>query len=209
MSRRQACRRMRQRRAHFRNSGDVSEPKNLYSPSIPVNVHRTIFPDTKALGRRPTRDDHSARSARNREGLHSEASGRLAPETGETACRAVVRFWKSPIKCSIFQQRSAPIGSRYVCCLPPRNPAVGEGTIPPQCGGNVAQRQKGTARVRGGQSAPQQGIFKGTVVPLNGLLLPFLPTRKGRAGRGLGKIPPRGGGNVAKRQRGTARVRAA
>ena len=36
--------------------------------------------------------------------------------------------------------------------------------------------------MRGGQSAPQQGIFKGTAVPLNDLLLPFLAFRKGRAG---------------------------
>ena len=40
-----------------------------------------------------------------------------------------------------------------------------------------------------GQSAPQQGIFKGTGVPLNDLLLPFLAFRKGRAGRGLGARP--------------------
>ena len=54
----------------------------------------------------------------------------------------------------------------------------GLGTIPPQCGGNVAKRQKGTARVRGGQSAPQRGIFKGAGAPLNGLLHPFLPEEK-------------------------------
>ena len=70
---------------------------------------------------------------------------------------------------------------------------MGAGTIPPQCGGNVAKRQKGTARVRGGQSAPQQGIFKGTAVPLNDLLLPFLAFRKGRPWgvRGHGPNGPR------------------
>src|SRR5699024_3201416 len=41
--------------------------------------------------------------------------------------------------------------------------------------------------------APQQGIFKGTAVPLNDLLLPFLAFRKGRplGVRGHGPNGPR------------------
>ena len=44
-----------------------------------------------------------------------------------------------------------------------------------------------------GQRAPQQGIFKGTGVPLNDLLLPFLAFRKGRplGVRGHGPYGPR------------------
>ena len=56
---------------------------------------------------------------------------------------------------------------------------------------------------------PHRGIFKGDNVPLKWSFSIFSSIRKDGAGRGLGKIPPRGGGNVAKRQRGTARVRAA
>ena len=149
------------------------------------------FPlNAKALGRRPTRCDRSARSAQNWDRLHSEAPGHLAPEISESACRAVAGFWKT-----LYKGAGVFCNGAHLLAL---------NTIA------VTTKESGRGGLGGrGQSAPQRGIFKGAGAPLNGLLLPFLPTRKGRAGRGLGKIPPRGGGNVAKRQRGTARVRAA
>ena len=61
-------------------------------------VHWTVFLNAKALGRRPTRDDHSAQPERNRERLHSEDSGRLAPEISEKACCIVARSCKSLYK---------------------------------------------------------------------------------------------------------------
>ena len=148
-----------------------------------------IFPNAKALGRRPTRDDLSAKSAQNWDRLHFEDPGHLAPEISKSACRAVAGFWKT-----LYKSAGILCNGAHLLAL---------NTVHP------------TSKVPGrgvwghGQRAPQRGIFKGAGAPLNGLLLPFLPTRKGRPLGVRGTIPPRGGGNVAKRQRGTARVRAA
>ena len=113
-------------------------------------------------GCKPSRDEPiSARLGRNRGRLHSEVSKLSAPKTGEAACRAVVRYCKRLKKRRIFRHRKRTFRLSICLLLPPRIPALGSGPIPPQSGGNVAKRQRGTARVRGGQSAPQRGIFKG------------------------------------------------
>ena len=128
------------------------------------------FPlNAKALGRRPTRCDRSARSAQNWDRLHSEDPGHLAPEISESACRAVAGFWKT-----LYKSAGIFCNGAHLLALNMVHP---------------------TSKVPGrgvwghGQRAPQRGIFKGAGAPLNGLLLPFLPTRKGRAGRGLGARP--------------------
>ena len=132
------------------------------------------FPlNAKALGRRPTRDDLSAKSAQNWDRLHSEDPGHLAPEISESACRAVAGFWKTLYKSAgIFCNGAHPLALNK---LTPTTKESGRG---------VWGR---------GQSAPQQRIFEGPVVPLNGLLFPFLPTRKGRPleVRGHGLNSPR------------------
>ena len=128
------------------------------------------FPlNAKALGRRPTRDDLSAKSAQNWDRLHSEDPGHLAPEISESACRAVAGFCKT-----LYKSAGIFCNGAHLLALNMVHP---------------------TSKVPGrgvwghGQRAPQRGIFKGAGAPLNGLLLPFLPTRKGRAGRGLGARP--------------------
>ena len=132
------------------------------------------FPlNAKALGRRPTRCDRSARSAQNWDRLHSEAPGHLAPEISKSACRAVAGFWKTLYKSAgIFCNGAHPLALNK---LTPTTKESGRGVW-----GH-------------GQRAPQRGIFKGAGAPLNGLLLPFLSFRKGRplGVRGHGLNSPR------------------
>ena len=132
------------------------------------------FPlNAKALGRRPTRDDLSARSAQNWDRLHCEDPGHLAPEISKSACRAVAGFWKT-----LYKSAGIFCNGAHLLALNMVHP---------------------TSKVPGrgvwghGQRAPQRGIFKGAGAPLNGLLLPFLPTRKGRplGVRGHGLNSPR------------------
>ena len=104
------------------------------------------FPlNAKALGRRPTRDDLSAKSAQNWDRLHCEDPGHLAPEISESACWAVARFWESLIKVQNFPVKERTCWLSIRLLLPPRIPAVGSGDA--------------------ARALPSRGIFKGDSSP--------------------------------------------
>ena len=105
--------------------------------------------------------------------LHSEDSGLFAPEISGSACHTVAGFWKTVYRAQAFSVMGA-----HLLALDKLTPTT---------------KDPGRGVWGRGQSAPQQGIFKGTAVPLNDLLLPFLAFRKGRplGVRGHGPNGPR------------------